>query len=313
MPPNNPSPNDPSPLVVAVIAAYRPDPSLTDTVRALQQQVGQVVVVDDGSPAGSEAVLAGLAEAGALVVRQEKNSGIAAALNAGLVEARAHWNPEFFLTLDQDSRPTGDYVSRGLATYARATAAGVVVGFVTAASYSGHPIPVLHADGGFVHAFDPMQSGFLIPRSTVDRLGPFEEALFIDGVDSEFTMRTRAAGLAVLVGEGCDIAHDLGQREPGRLFGRPLRVLGREISYNYHSPSRVYYICRNGTLLTLRYVRRYPGWVLRRLVEELKAHVLRFTFSRGRSKLLRAAAAGFADAFRGATGRIPSELEQRLR
>ena len=237
-------------------------------MRALQQQVGHVVVVDDGSPAGSEAVLAALAEAGALVVRQQQNSGIAAALNAGVAAARAHWNPDFFLTLDQDSRPTGEYVRRGLATYAQASAAGVGVGFVTAASYSGHPIPVLHADGPFVHAFDPMQSGFLIPRSTVDRMGPFEEALFIDGVDSEFTMRTRAAGLAVLVGEGCDIAHDLGQREPGRLFGRPLKVLGREISYNYHSPSRVYYICRNGTLLTLRYLRKYPGWVLRRLVEE---------------------------------------------
>ena len=75
MSPNNPSPNDPSPSVVAVIAAYRPDPSLTDTVRALQQQVQHVVVVDDGSPAGSESVLAGLAEAGALVVRQQRIPG----------------------------------------------------------------------------------------------------------------------------------------------------------------------------------------------------------------------------------------------
>jgi rhamnosyltransferase len=311
--PNSPSPNQPSPGVAAVIAAYRPDPSLAGTVRALREQVEHVVVVDDGSPDGSAAVLAALADAGATVVRQPENAGIAAALNAGVAEARARWNPDFFLTLDQDSRPAGDYVRRGLDTYASATAAGLGVGFVTAASYSGHPIPVLHAEGRFVHAFDPMQSGFLIPRSTVDRLGPFEEDLFIDGVDSEFTMRARTAGLAVLVGEGCDIAHDLGRREPGRLFGRPVRVLGREISYNYHSPSRVYYICRNGTVLTLRYLRRSPGWVVRRLVEELKAHILRFTFSPGRTKLLRAAAAGFRDALRGSTGRIPAELEQRLR
>jgi hypothetical protein len=48
-------------------------------------------------------------------------------------------------------------------------------------------------------------------------------------------------------------------------------------------------------------------------VEELKAHILRFTFSPGRTKLLHAAAAGFSDALRGSTGRIPAQLERRLR
>jgi rhamnosyltransferase len=305
--------NDPTPTVVAVVAAYRPDPSLAGTVRSLLDQVSQVVVVDDGSPAESEPVLAALAEAGATVVRQPQNTGIAAALNAGVAAARSRWNPDFFLTLDQDSRPVDEYVRRGLAGFARAAAAGIPVGFVTAASYSGHPIPVLHGDGEFVHAFDPMQSGFLIPRSTVEKVGPFEEDLFIDGVDSEFTMRTRAAGLAVLVGAGCEIAHDLGQRQPGRLFGRPVKILGRDISYNYHSPSRVYYIARNGTLLTRRYLLKDPRWVLRRLLEESKAHLLRFAFSPGRVALLRAAGAGFRDALRGSTGRIPADLERRLR
>ena len=305
--------NDPNPTVAAVIAAYRPEPSLAGTVRSLLEQVPHVVVVDDGSPAGSEHVLAALADAGATVIRQPENAGIAAALNAGVAAATSEWNPEFFLTLDQDSQPTDEYVRHGLAGFARATSAGIPVGFVTAASYSGHPIPVLHKHGEFVHAFDPMQSGFLIPRSTVDKVGPFEEDLFIDGVDSEFTMRTRTAGLAVLVGAGCEIAHDLGQRQPGRLFGRPVKVLGREISYNYHSPSRVYYIARNGTLLTRRYLRKDPSWALRRLVEEFKAHLLRFAFSPGRAKLLKAAAAGFRDALHGTTGRIPADLERRLR
>ncbi|MDQ0820225.1 rhamnosyltransferase [Arthrobacter sp. V4I6] len=305
--------NDPTPTVVAVVAAYRPDPSLAGTVRSLLEQVSHVVVVDDGSPAGSEEVLAALADAGATVVRQSENTGIAAALNAGVAAARSRWNPDFFLTLDQDSQPADDYVRRGLTGFARATSAGIAVGFVTAASYSGHPIPVLHRHGEFVHAFDPMQSGFLIPRSTVENVGPFEEDLFIDGVDSEFTMRTRTAGLAVLVGAGCDMVHDLGQRQPGRLFGRPLKILGRDISYNYHSPSRVYYIARNGTLLTRRYLLKDPRWVLRRLLEECKAHLLRFAFSSGRAGLLKAAAAGFRDALRGTTGRIPADLERRLR
>ncbi|MCO4274862.1 glycosyltransferase [Pseudarthrobacter sp. HLT3-5] len=304
--------HDTEPSVVAVVAAFGPSVSLVGTVRDLLNQVSHVVVVDDGSPITAGPVLKELIDAGATVVRQPRNSGIAAALNAGIDEARAQWDPDFFLTLDQDSSPTEQYVRLALDTYRRALTAGHRVGFITASEYSGHPVPVLHGKGPFTQPFDPMQSGFLIPRSTLDYVGPFEEGLFIDGVDSEYTMRTRAAGLAVLVGEGCEIEHDLGEREPSTLFGRPVRILGREISYNYHSPSRVYYICRNGTLLTRRYLLKDPGWVARRLVEEFKAHLLRFAFSPGRLKLANAAVTGFRDALRGTTGRIPDELEQRL-
>lgn len=298
--------------VVAVVAAFGPSLSLVQTVRELLNQVSQVVVVDDGSPITSESVLQELTGAGAIVVRQGLNSGIAAALNAGVEEARAKWDPDFFLTLDQDSSPTQHYVRLALDTYHRAAAAGHRVGFITASKYSGHPIPVLSGKGSFIQPFDPMQSGFLIPRSTLDLVGPFEEGLFIDGVDSEYTMRTRAAGLTVLVGEGCEIEHDLGEREASTLFGRPVTILGRKISYNYHSPSRVYYICRNGTVLTRRYLFKDPAWVARRLIEELKAHLLRFAFSPGRPKLAYAAVAGFRDALRGASGRIPPGLERRL-
>lgn len=298
--------------VVAIIAAYAPTDPLIETVVMLFQQVDHVVVVDDGSPSGSAAIFTRLRAAGATVIHQPGNTGIAAALNAGLDAADA-WTPEFYLTLDQDSRVTSRYVELALETYERATAAGLNVGYVCASAYSGHAIPVQASGDGFVHAFDPMQSGFLIPRSTVERIGDFEQGFFIDGVDSEYTMRARDAGLAVLVGEGCTIDHDLGQRQPALLFGKPVRIGGTGLSYNYHSPSRVYYICRNGTILTKRYALKAPKWVLRRLVEELKAHVLRFTFSPNRGLLLRAAVRGVRDGLTGTSGRIPAGLELRLK
>lgn len=301
------------PRTSAVIAAYSPPDALVETVRQLLLQVDHVVVVDDGSPDASGPVFTRLAELGANVLHQGTNTGIAAALNAGIRKAAEQWSPDFFLTLDQDSVITKNYVALAASTYNRAKASGMDVGFVCAASYSGHPVPTRHGAGTFVHAFDPMQSGFLIPRSTLDRIGNFDEGLFIDGVDSEFTMRSRAAGLAVLVGSGCDIDHDLGQRRPGVVLGRQVRLGSVPLSYNYHSPSRVYYICRNGTILTKRYALKDPRWVLRRLLEEFKAHLLRFTFSPGRATLVRAAVRGFSDGFRGVSGRIPDNLERRLR
>ncbi len=296
-----------------MIAAYSPPDSLVEAVRRLRHQLVHIVVVDDGSPAESAPVFARLAEVGATVVHQGSNQGIAAALNAGIRTASEKSSPEFFLTLDQDSLISDRYLELAHRTYADATAAGLDVAFVCAASYSGHPVPTTPSQDGFLHAFDPMQSGFMVPASTLDRIGLFDEGLFIDGVDSEFTMRARSAKLAVIVGAGCDIEHDLGQRRLGTLLGRPARIGGVALSFNYHSPSRVYYICRNGTVLTRRYALKAPQWVARRLLEELKAHLLRFAFSPGRIALLRAAAHGFYDGARGVSGRIPEDLERRIR
>lgn len=297
----------------AVIASFRPSSDLIETVRALSRQVGHVVVVDDGSPEESETVLADLEAAGAAVVRLPTNQGIGAALNAGVRHAEERWRPAFFITLDQDSVLAENYLALALGTAAAAAAAGVAVGFVCASAYSGHPSPVWRDNHGFTEAFDPMQSGFVIPRGTFEAVGHFAADFFIDGVDSEFTMRCRAAGLATIIGTGCTIEHDLGQRGAATVFGRSVRILGRDISFNYHSPSRVYYICRNGTVLSKRYGLRFPAWVVRRLVEESKAHLLRFLFSPNRVTLFAAAAAGFGDAMRGRTGRIPEKLEERLK
>lgn len=303
----------PQERVVAIIAAHNPIAELVETVKALKPQVQGVIVVDDGSNEAARPVLDEVAEAGATVVFQGRNTGIAAALNAGISQAIARGNPDYFLTLDQDSVICSDYVSRALQTLNEAQASGISVGFITAESYSGQHVPQLFRQGKFVHGFDPMQSGFLVPETTFAEIGYFDESFFIDGVDSEFTMRSRSSGLSVLIGDGCSIEHSLGQRSPAKVFGWPLHILGRTISYNYHSPSRVYYICRNGTVLTKRYFRKNSRWVLLRLLEESKAHALRLAFSPGKSRLLLACGRGFKDALNGKMGRIPAELEERLR
>ncbi|MFC8304082.1 glycosyltransferase [Specibacter sp. NPDC057265] len=298
--------------VAAVIAAYKPAATLVHTVQALARQVAHIIVVDDGSPAASSQIFADLEQAGAMVVHQATNQGIGAALNAGVMRAEESFCPDYLITLDQDSVLVDDYVRRAMETLTRARTAGLKVGFICAASYSGHASPAWKSVQGFSQAFDPMQSGFFIPRETIETVGSFAADFFIDGVDSDFTMRCRTAGLATLIGPHCTIEHDLGERGQAKILGRKVRVLGRDIGFNYHSPSRIYYICRNGTILSKRYLRSNPQWVARRLIEESKAHLLRFLFSPKKVKLLTAAVAGLRDGLTSKSGRIPSALEKRL-
>ena len=284
------------PRVVAVVTAYDPDERLTALVEAVAPQVVAVVVVDDGSTAGL-AVLDALAVMPGVHLVRQANAGVATALNAGIALALAH-DADAVLTLDQDTGLPPDYVAHALAAWRGATARGVPVGFVCAAGYRGRPTPTRGTRGGFAVGFDPLQSGCLVPAATYRAVGTYDAGLVIDAVDSEFTVRCLAAGLLPVVGPDCHLDHGMGERAS-------VRLLGRELGYNRHSPQRVYYMTRNGTLLARRYARNEPRWVLRRLVEEGKAHTLRLAFSPDRVVLARAAVSGLRDGLRGRSGPRP--------
>lgn len=297
--------------VAAVIAAFNPDDDLLGNVAAIRRQVDELVVVDDSSTSpAAAAIFEQLQAQGIQVVHQLSNSGIAAALNRGIGELRVA--PDFILTFDQDSLPVDDYVSRALDTYSQATRTGLNVGFVCPESFSGHKVPTQGLSKGFPEAFDPMQSGFVIPSPTLAAIGTFDAGFFIDCVDSEFTARARAAGYNIIVGEGCEVGHRLGARIPAKAWGRQVRLRGIEVSFNYYSPFRMYYIMRNGTTLVRRYWRSNPAWILRRLTEDFKAQLLRFSFSPDRKYLAMAAWHGFLDSCRGKQGRISQELLNRV-
>ena len=285
------------PRVVAVVTAYDPGPELGRLVDEVALQVASVVVVDDGSTTGLEVIAALEDRHGVRVIRQP-NAGVAAALNAGVRAALADEQADGVLTLDQDSGLPPGYVARAVRAWRDAVTRRIPVAFVCAASYSGRQTPTRGVVHGYSRAFDPMQSGSLVPATTYRDVGCYDEGLVIDAVDSEFTVRCLAAGLEPLVAPGCDLAHGMGEVTT-------VQMLGRDLAYNHHSPDRVYYMARNGTLLTRRHTRDEPGWVLRRLAEEAKAHTLRLALDPARADLARAAVAGLRDGLRGRTGRRP--------
>lgn len=294
----------------AVVSSYNPDDTLPAHVESLLQQVQNVIVVDDGSPHDVDAVLAKVETLGALVVRLDRNSGIAAALNAGIRRAREEWDPAWIMTMDQDSRLTTDYVSKALAS----VDAGVrpeTVGAVSPESHNGKALPTLRMREQ-LEVLDPMQSGTVYRAEAFDRVGGFDEMLFIDCVDSDFNARLRAAGYHIAIGKNVDLIHSLGKSRPMRVFGWDAHLGAQRLFVFEHQPFRVYYITRNILTIAKRYGLRQPAWVARRMLMEVQSSAVRLVFGPHRLLNLMASLRGAADFSFGRLGRIPDGTARTL-
>lgn len=301
------------PRVVAVISAFHPPQDLPERVKQLNLQVIHTVVVDDGSDVPpTNRVLQELEAIGCTVVRMPENAGIAAALNRGIDVALKAWAPDFVVTLDQDSALDTGYIAAALETYAEARANGIEVGLVSAQSHNGLNVPLLSRRARFPEAFDPLQSGAVIPVSTLRTAGMLDGRLFIDCVDSEYNLRVRSHGLATLVGKGCNMTHALGQAQPMMLFGWHVTVLGRKRHVHSHAPFRVYYMTRNNIHLWRQYGARFPIWLVRRLRFQVESDVFRMLYGANRKGQYRAFVRGFVDGWRGRLGKIDPAFQRKI-
>ena len=257
------------PRVIAVVPTYRPDEDVLVHLRQIAGQVSAVVVVDDGSGEAASAILDTLAAEVAQVIRLGSNSGIAAALNAGVRWALDD-GADYVLTVDQDTDLPGDYVSTALVLFARANPV-TRIGVVAVDAVNGAPaLPTWVSPEGFGLVPEAIQTGFVISRECLETAGLFDERLVIDCVDTEYCLRIRDNGFRIAVAKGTDIRHSIGRRAELRPFGIPLRhASGRVATYQYHSPFRRYYIARNNIDLMLRNVSKRPRWVLTVLKREL--------------------------------------------
>lgn len=294
------------PVTTAVVSLFNPTGGVLDNAASLLAQVDKVIVVDDGSTQDPSSILAELEAMGCTTLRLNENSGIAAALNAGISEALAMTpKPDYILTMDQDSQLQPGYVRALLDAAQSARVSGVRAGMVAPGSVRGLPVrrgPVLH---GIQLGGEPIQSGLLIPVPVIEQIGPFRDSLFIDGVDSEYFLRCRSLGLSTVLAAGASLDHALGTQTVATVLGKTVCIGGRVLRVRTAATWRYYYIFRNRVLLARRYGRKYPLWAIKGLLSDYRHLVIVSLLAQGRLARLANAAGGVADGFRGISGKRP--------
>lgn len=284
--------------LACVVVTYQPDAAVIENVRLLSQQSVAVFIVDNASRNGAARRVEQAAEApGVVLIRNDSNLGIGAALNVGIRKARAA-GFSWIATFDQDTRIGRDYFLRlfhGLHQCNQAMSVGMIVpgGWTEPGS---KPSAASVSEFSFVNG--AVNSGSVIRADVLDCVGVYEEALFIDYVDTEFCLRLQRHRFKILSVNSVFLEHELGAKQTRC-------VLGKEVSFRVHAAWRYYYIMRNRILLYRRYAVRFPKWFLRDGIWMILELGRMAVLETNRVSNLRAAFRGIWDGLTGRTGRHP--------
>ena len=240
--------------VCAVIVTYHPSAAMLENMAKVLPQVHGLVVVDNGSTAEELKALRAASQAhGFHLIENKENLGIAEALNQGVLWAKSEAYP-WVILFDQDSKITDGFIPHMLETYHNASNREEVA--IIAPTYvdvaSGLHQPLMQAGNGEILL--TMASGSMMPSSVLKNLGPFDESLFMDYVDTEFCLRARRKGMLIIQSSAI-LFHSC-----GRITRH--RFLGRSFATTNHSVARRYYITRNRLQLLTSYASDWP-WAWR--------------------------------------------------
>jgi rhamnosyltransferase len=292
--------------VCAVIVTYHPDKDFAQHIATLRPQVGGLVVVDNRSNDSELILLRELANRYAFsLLENPENLGIGAALNRGIRWAAADGRFQYVVLFDQDSETNSGFVG-ALVSCIQGHPARDRVAVAAPQIYNRNTRSIDGPNGVRPGKYLVAQSsGSLMPLSVFNSEGWFLEELFIDYVDYEYCLRAVTAGWVIVYCEEAVLSHLPGNSRRHTLFGIYLGTTG-----NY-SPTRHYYLMRNGFWVLRKYWSRHTNWCARRALTILKEMTKVFIFEEDRRAKCGLAIRGLSDALQSKLGRLDTPSDER--
>jgi rhamnosyltransferase len=303
------SPPDKS-SVCGIIVTFNPDEKLHMRIDALLQQVAEVVIIDNGSTMESIHMLKAVSHDNLEIHFNERNEGIASALNSGILRSKAlgfNWA----LTVDDDSWPKPGMVESLCKTY-RSMKNQAQIAIIAPNLHDPNIdkwAPFLRPRFGFFYkrtycvdenledVTTVISSGTLLSIPIWGRIGGFREDFFIDYVDTEYCLRALSNGYKIVVACSARLDHRLGDRRKTQL--------GPFIIYpTFHSPDRWYYLGRNRIPMFRAYGHLFPHWLLYDFIAGLYGLSRMLLFEDAKREKLSAFLRGICHGLQGRMGKM---------
>jgi GT2 family glycosyltransferase len=284
----------------AIVVTYHPDAEVIENLATLRQQIGQIVVVDNGSNAAAVAALQAAGGAiGFHLIANPDNLGIGSAQNIG-VERALELGAGWVMFFDQDSRITPGFMLTMVEAF-HSSRWGGRLGLLVPRYIDmrhGDAIPVERLASGTLEV--AISSGSLIRTETLQRIGPLLGEMFMDGIDLEYSLRLRRAGFILDECPDAVLFHSPGTPRGHGVAGKTLFK-----SSNY-GPTLRYYQSRNAIWIARHYFREFPGFCSRLIFAKFKDLVKILLVEPGKRAKVGYFFRGVMDGLRGRLGKLPA-------
>lgn len=229
--------------VAAIIISYNPDNNLLDSIKLLINQVEKIIIVDNGSESEKKKninLIKDINNEKIKVIFNQENLGIATALNIGVKDAlKQGYN--WILTMDQDSKVSSNMIEKMFEVYStideseRKDILSIFPNFVDERIQSIEENSEMNA---YEYVDADITSGNLLKAEVFDKVGFFDDSLFIDLVDTDFCMRLNEENIKMIKVRDAILYHSLGESQTVKsIFGK--------FNTSNHSALRRYYMTRN--------------------------------------------------------------------
>jgi rhamnosyltransferase len=225
--------------IMAIVVSHNPSDSIVTMVNILLKQVGHILIVDNKSTGSSIGYMDSLSGLSNLTIKKlDSNVGIGAALNVGVRYAE-ELGFTWVLTMDQDSLPSENMILE----FSRESDNDPNILCLSPLIY-GTSIKAFKVAGEVNYS---ITSGNLVKTSLINSVGGYDEDLFIDGVDFDFSLKVLNSGYKIFRVNGAFMQHELGSTRRKKIL--------LDGFYTCHSPIRRYYIFRNYAFLIDKYLK----------------------------------------------------------
>lgn len=237
--------------VSGVVVLYHPDSSLVENIQSYINCIEKLYVIDNSGFIDSEVVSEIEKINKCIYVNNERNLGLAQALNIGAQMALDN-GADWLLTMDQDSHFREGALMHMIRWLNNNDAKNV--GIVSPVhKTAGSSLKVCT---GPVEVSTVMTSGNLLNLEAYIEVGPFREDFFIDYVDHEYCLRLKNFSYKILIHCDSVLEHNLGESKYVNFFGFT-------IIYTSHNRVRRYYITRNRLRIIKEYWLTQPVYCIR--------------------------------------------------
>jgi rhamnosyltransferase len=277
--------------IIAVVVSYNGSSDLKKTILALDNKVGHIHIVDNASDEETIVILKELENKNNISITYlSSNNGIGYALNLG-IEIGNKLGYKWLLTMDQDSIIDDNMINEFCKAIIHDKELSCLTPMISIFD-NGSTFNNYRGDKNFVKY--AITSGNLVKLSVFEIVGFYNEKLFIDCVDFDFSLRVRSAGLSISLIKEARLYHQLGEAH-----NTPKII---SWFYTSHSPLRRYYMYRNWGYIFEKYVTKFPLFVLKSSIIHLLLLIVIPFYDKKPKKSIKYVYYGFRDYFKNVYG-----------